>query len=81
MPTTREFRAYATDATATFSASPRDAAVAFFQANPRKRKCNLIEGTRDGYFFTVAYGRLSTGQWPRSFKDITKATTNTLPNE
>lgn len=81
MTNPKEFRAYADKATSTYSPSPRDAALAFFAANPTKRKCALVEGTRDGYFFTVAYGRASTGDWPRSFKDVTKKTATTLPAE
>jgi hypothetical protein len=54
--------------------NPQQAAAAFFAQNPKARKCNIIEGKTDGHFFTVAYGRKSTGDWPRSYKDVTRKT-------
>lgn len=49
-----------------------DAAVAYFEQFPNSRKCNVIEGTVSDNFFTVRYGRASTGDWPKSYKDVTK---------
>lgn len=43
----------------------------FFETYPTARKCNIIEGVKDGQFFTVAYG---PGQSPESYKDVTKKT-------
>jgi peptide methionine sulfoxide reductase MsrB len=60
--------------------TPRQAAIAFFEAYPNKRKCSIIEGTVDGNFFTVRYGRKSTCEWPSSWKDITKKTMVDLPD-
>lgn len=60
--------------------TPRLAALAFFKHFPKARKCNIIEGEKDGVFFTVRYGRASAGEWPQSFKDVTKKTIDTLPD-
>lgn len=73
------FKAYGVGCTAT-AETPLKAGEKFFQNFPDKRKCNVIEGTIDGPFFTVRYGRKSEGDWPRSWKDITKKTVATLPN-
>ena len=59
--------------------TPRAAALAFFTKFPTKRKCDVIEGTYDGLFFTVSYGRVSEGQWPASWKNVTKKTLIELP--
>ena len=56
----------------------RDAASAFFELFPNRRKCNVIEGKVNGAFFTVEY---SPNARPRSFKDVTKKTLDTLPTE
>ena len=61
--------------------TPRAAAVAYFDAYPASRKCNITEGTKDGAFFTVRYGRASTGDWPQSWKNVTKKTMSGLPGE
>ena len=74
----KEFQAYAKGNTVT-APTPRAAALAFFERFPDKRKCNIIEGKTDGHFFTVTYGRASEGQWPQSFKDVTKKTATALP--
>lgn len=52
--------------------TPKEAALAYFEAYPKSRKCNVIEGEQDGAFFVVRYGRQSEGNWPKSFKDVTK---------
>jgi hypothetical protein len=64
--------------------TPREAARAFFEANPKARKCNVTEGFEDGAFFSVEYGnRVYPGEtearWPRSWKDVTKGTLDLLP--
>lgn len=59
--------------------TPRAAAAAFFEAFPKARKCNVIEGESDGRFFTVRYGRASCGEWPQSWKDITRKSCDSLP--
>lgn len=56
----------------------KEAAIAYFEAYPKSRKCSVIEGSFDGHFFTVRYGRASLGQWPQSYKDVTKANAATL---
>lgn len=56
--------------------SAKEAAIKFFQNFPNRRKCNIIEGKADGFFFSVEYG---PGCSPRSFKDITKKMIDTLP--
>jgi hypothetical protein len=74
----KAFQAHASGATAT-AETPRAAAEKFFTTYPTRRKCNVIEGTVDGPFFTIKYGRKSAGEWPQSWKDITKKTVDTLP--
>jgi hypothetical protein len=76
----KAFQAYGTAGKVTRE-TPRAAAVAYFEAFPTSRKCSVIEGEADGGFFTVRYGRASLGQWPQSFKDVTKKTVATLPAE
>lgn len=60
--------------------TPRAAAAAYFAEFPASRKCNVVEGEADGNFFTVRYGRKSEGDWPQSFKDVTRKTAHTLPD-
>ena len=74
----KQYQAYADGCRVTEN-TPKQAAISFFNAFPNKRKCSIIEGESDGYFFTVSYGRSSTGGWPYSAKDITKKTLNNLP--
>ena len=57
--------------------TPRSAATGFFEAYPNRRKCDVIEGSYDGTFFTVAYCREN---WPQSWKDVTKKTAKELPD-
>lgn len=59
--------------------SPRAAALAYFQAFPNARRCNVIEGRHDGQFFTVRYGRSSEGDWPMSYNNVTKGQAHALP--
>jgi hypothetical protein len=77
--TTKEYRASATGGFVAYASTPRAAAEKFFTAFPKKRKCNIIEGTSDGTFFTVTFGRASEGKWPQSWKDISQKTVQTLP--
>lgn len=58
----------------------KEAAKAYFEVFPKSRKCDVIEGTDDGQFFTVSYGRKSEGKWPTSYKDVTKKTAETIGN-
>lgn len=76
---TKTFRAYADGATSTYADNPRAAGEAFFEANPNKRKCSVIEGELDGPSFVVRYGRKSEGDWPSSYKDVTKRSLILLP--
>lgn len=57
------------------ASTPREAAIAFFEAFPKARKCDVVQGTTDGAFFTVAYGRRS----PPSWKDVKKNGAALLP--
>lgn len=74
----KAYRAYAKGGFSVTADNPHDAAYKFFQQFPNKRKCNIIEGETDGQFFTVTYGLSSQGQWPRSYKDVTKASIRDL---
>lgn len=71
--TKKAFQAYGTQGRIT-KPTAREAAVAYFEAHPKSRKCNVVEGIDDGNFFTVAYGRRSQGEWPKSYKDVTRKT-------
>jgi hypothetical protein len=75
----RAFQAYATGAVSIVRQSAREAALVFFAENPGKRKCQVIEGTSDGRFFTITYGRHSDGRSPQSWKDVTKKSCQMLP--
>lgn len=77
----KAFQAYASGGKATVRATPREAAMAFFEENPSKRKCSVLEGTVDGHFFTIRYGRASEGDWPQNWKDVTKKTAMELPGD
>ena len=72
------FQAYAKGNFRVTASTPHDAAYKFFSEYPNKRKCNIIEGVQDGAFFTVTYGLSSKGEWPRSYKDVTRATLRDL---
>lgn len=60
--------------------TPKKAARAFFEAFPNARKCDVVQGESDGQFFTVSYGRASAGEWPQSYKDVTRKTVDQLPD-
>lgn len=75
----KAFQAHGTGCTAT-AETPLAAATKFFAAYPTRRKCSVIEGNVEGPFFQVRYGSKAKGEWPRSWKDVTKKTLNTLPN-
>ncbi len=78
------FRAYAKNRTSHVADTPRKAAQGFFDANPGARKCDVTEGKiekTDGVeFFVTVYGRVSEGNWPQSFKEVTKKTLGALPD-
>jgi hypothetical protein len=76
----KAYQAYATDAKNVTAATPRKAAVAFFEANPGKRKCNVTQGDLEGHFFVVTYGRKKEGDPPTSWKDVTKKTLQDIPD-
>lgn len=76
----KAFQAYASGAGTATAQSARKAAQKFFATFPGKRKCTVTEGTVDGIFFTVVYGRASDGEWPQRFADVTKKTVDTLPD-
>lgn len=60
----------------TIADTPRGAAINYFNRNPKTRKCYVIQGTYDGLFFTVNFGRVR----PKFWKDVTKRTADTLPD-
>lgn len=72
------FRAYASDGCAVTKETAYEAATEFFKTFPTKRKCNVIEGKVEGTFFIVKYGKSSTGDGPKSYKDVTKKTAEQL---
>lgn len=53
----------------------KEAAILFFAEYPKARKCDINEGTQDGRFFEVAYGRNVT---TLKLKDVTKKMIDTL---
>jgi hypothetical protein len=75
------YQAYGSGTERVTADTPRAAAEAYFAAFPSKRKCDLIQGERKDGFFTITFGRVSEGKWPQSFKDVTKKTAATLPDE
>lgn len=77
---TKEYQAYASGGFRVTAATPALAAIRFFETFPGKRKCSIVEGTTDGHFFTVRYGRSSDGEWPFSVKDIGKKDIPSLPH-
>lgn len=74
----KAFQAHGTAGSRT-AETPRAAAQAYFDSFPSSRKCNVVEGETDGNFFTVRYGRKSEGDWPQSFRDVTKKSAADLP--
>lgn len=72
----KAFQAYATGGIKVTKETAREAAVVFFDQNPGKRKCNVVQGELDGHFFTVKFGRTS----PQSWKDVTKKAAQDLPS-
>jgi hypothetical protein len=77
---TRAFQAYGTAGKVT-AKNPRSAALAYFEKFPNSRKCSVVEGIDDGLFFTVVFGRKSDGEWPESFKDVSKKGADILPGD
>jgi hypothetical protein len=76
----KAFQAHAKGATVV-AMTARAAARKFFERFPNRRKCSVIEGTVDGPFFSVRYGRVNNvGEWPQSWRDVTKAQVETLPD-
>lgn len=69
------FQAYASKHGSVVKDTAYTAAVAFFEAFPKARKCNVIEGKDDGFFFTVEY---KPNNPPKSFRDVTRKTLCTL---
>lgn len=74
----KAYQAYAKGGFKVTADNPHDAAFKFFRQFPNKRKCNIIEGVHDGAFFTIRYGISSNGEWPRSYKDVTRASLRDL---
>jgi len=73
------FQAYASDGSSVVRSTAREAAAAFFEMNPGKRKCNVTEGTLDGHFFTVCLGRKANGDRRQRWTDVTKKAAQDLP--
>lgn len=78
--TQKAFGATANGAAIVTASSARKAAEQFFERFPDRHKCTVTEGVEDGLFFTITYGRSSTGEYPQSYKDVTKKTLATLPD-
>ena len=77
MPTeTRRFQAHATGKHSCYADTPRGAALNFFNAHPKARKCCVIEGWHDGQAFVIKFGN----PWPKSWKDVTRKTAADLPD-
>lgn len=82
----KAFRAYASGSKyATRTAdTPKQAAEAFFAANPSARKCDVTEGEieyTDGIAFFVTKFRIGgPGARPQAFKEVTKKTVCLLPD-
>jgi hypothetical protein len=57
------------------ASTPRAAAELFFAEFPSRRKCDIVEGTKDGSFFTVRYGK----PWPQTWKGVTGKSMMDLP--
>jgi hypothetical protein len=74
----KAYQAYAKGGFSVTAENPHDAAYKFFQEFPNKRKCNIIEGDHKDGFFTITYGPVSNGEWPKSYKDITRASLRDL---
>lgn len=74
---TVQFKAYGNAGTV-YADTAKQAAIDYFEKFPKSRKCNITQGKLEGEFFVVAYGRASLGQWPKSYKDITKKTMLTI---
>lgn len=78
--TTYAYRASAKDGAALTAATPRGAAMGFFERFPNKRKCNVQRGEVDGIFFTVRFS-LGDSRAPQSYwRDVTPKTAGTLPD-
>ena len=58
----------------------KQAAITYFEEFPSSRKCNVIEGCIEGEFFIVTHGKASEGNWPVSYKDVTKKTVCQIQN-
>lgn len=58
----------------------KQAAESYFIEFPKSRKCDVIQGESDGLFFTVTYGRKNDGEWPTSYKNVTRKTISELEN-
>ena len=74
----KQFRALGADDAMAFAGTPIDAAKAFFAQYPKKRKCDIIEGVREGIFFTVAWGATRKGNYPNRWVGITPKTIDTI---
>lgn len=75
----KAFKAYGNSGHVT-RGTAKQAATAYFEEFPSSRKCNVIEGYVEGDFFIVTYGKTSEGNWPLSYKDITKKTVCQIQN-
>lgn len=73
----KQYQAWAKGGAKFTANTPRAAAEGFFSKFPDRRKCRVTEGEYDGFFFTVTYGR---GQWPQSWKDVTRKSAADLPD-
>ncbi|TJW14414.1 MAG: hypothetical protein E5W82_10585 [Mesorhizobium sp.] len=59
--------------------TPRAAALAYFEQEPNRRKCDVTAGRSEGGFFTRIYS-LRHGTGPTNWSDVTPKTALELPN-
>lgn len=74
----KQFQAYSSGHGSVTRDTPRAAATAFFEKNPKARKCNVTEGVIESMsgheYFVSVHSRGSFSQY-----DVTKKTLDTLP--
>lgn len=75
----KAFQAYGTDQARVTRPTAKEAALAFFEQNPMKRKCDVVEGEKDGDFFTVACSLSGKTVRPQRWRDVTKKAALNLP--
>ena len=77
----KAFQAHASGGFSVTRPTARQAAVAFFEQFPNKRKCDVIAGTTDGRFFTIQVQLCKRSGGPKRWTDVTQKTAHDLPND